>query len=318
MIYDFAEIEKYIPAKVTPNFGALEDTGRRYGEVRELVFNRLSPLPVFWNERTRFLKIRGSLAFAYQAHNYQFSTADLNDFVRYLQDVFGLTLFDAHVTKLEAGVLLEVPFSPEAFFATHLRVKGMKTVPFDFGRYFKSPAFTMKLYDAGRRLKQIVPKEVRNDLQSLYGYNPGANYIRIENHYHKPAICLKQSPILLADLTNEVFQARCRADLLNTYETIVKTPPLLLPEAKKDLTASTIPLIVLKALEGKFGFDAETEVFNFLKTLPKDLLPPEDRKKRSQQLRANFGRITGPASTSTTYDLTDSLREKLYFSGATM
>lgn len=72
MIYDFVEIEKYVQVKVTPNFFFLEDTGIRWPNVTKYAFKGYTDLDFIWNEKTRFLRIRGSLPFAFQGHNVQF------------------------------------------------------------------------------------------------------------------------------------------------------------------------------------------------------------------------------------------------------
>lgn len=205
MIYDFAEIEKYVPAKVTPNFFFLEDTGVRWPNVVKYAFKGHTDLDVLWNEQTQFLKIRGSLAFSFQNHNTHFTQNDFQSSVRFLQNCIGVSLFDAHVNEFEEGVLLEVPFNPEALFNAHLQIKGMKTKPQDYGKYFEDAVLRVKLYDAGRRIKQVVPQSVRNTLQRYFGYKTDAHYIRIENHYKKPSIRFKQSPLLVADLVGAEF-----------------------------------------------------------------------------------------------------------------
>lgn len=64
--------------------------------------------------------------------------------------------------------------------------------PKDYGRYFEDSVTLVKMYDAGRRIKQVVPQSVRNALQTDYGYKPDAHYVRIENHYKKPKFVLNK------------------------------------------------------------------------------------------------------------------------------
>lgn len=310
MIYDFAEIEKYIPAKVTPNFGVLEDTGVRWPNVTKYAFRGHTDLDVLWNEKTRFLRIRGSLAFAFQNHNTHFTQNDFQSSIRFLQNCIGVALFDAHVNEFEAGVLLEVPFNPEAFFNAHLQIKGMKTIPKDYGRYFEDSITLVKMYDAGRRIKQVVPQSVRNTLQTDYGYKSDAHYVRIENHYKKPAIRFKQTPFWVADLLTPDFGERCKLDLLTTYESIMQSA-YQLPTDKKDLSASNIYLLALKQAEGRFGFNAEEVILSLLKTIPEGVLTKEDRKKRRAKIREDFKKLTSADSGKSAFDVSGLLREKL-------
>lgn len=310
MIYDFAEIEKYIPAKVTPNFGVLEDTGVRWPNVTKYSFKGHTNLDVLWNEQTRFLKIRGSMAFVFQNHNFHFTREDFQSSIRYLQSLLGVSLFDAQVNEFEAGALLEVPFNPKPFFNAHLEIKGMKTIPKDYGRYFEDSVVLVKMYDAGRRIKQVVPQSVRNALQTDYGYKPDAYYVRIENHYKKPEIRFKQRSLLVADLLTCEFGERCKLDLLTTYESIMQSA-YQLPTDKKDLSVSALYLLALKEVEGRFGINAEDIILSVLKAIPEGALTKEDRKKRRAKIREDFKKLTSADSGKSAFDVSGLLRESL-------
>ena len=310
MIFDYVEIEKYIPAKVKPNFGYLVDTENVNFGYRKFIFDGMSNLSIYWHEQNRFLRIRGSLPYAFQKHNFNFTNQDVREAGKYLEEFLGLTLFDAMVTTFEAGIWLEVPFRPDAYFRFHERIKSMKTISFDRGRYFEDSILKVKMYDAGYNLKTKTSSDVRFALQSDFGYSEDLN-LKIENHYKKPEIQFKQRPIQLLDLTYEEFTERCKIDLLATYQSIVKTPTMSMPTDKKNLSSSTIPLIALKQLEQKFGFNTEVEILAILKSIPKDVLSSEDRKKRKKQLLENLGKISSPTDGLNLFDVSDLLRKKL-------
>lgn len=310
MIYDFVEIEKYVPAKVSINFDFLKDTGIRWPNVKKYIFRGHTDLDFFWNEATRFLKIRGSLAFAFQSHNTHFTQSDFQSCLRFLGDNIGMNLFDAHVNAFEAGALLEVPFKPEALFNTHLKIKGMRVRPFDHGKYFEDSVIRLKIYDGGRRLKQVVPQSVRNELQRDFGYKPDAHYLKIENHYKRPEIRFKQSRLLVADLVGADFGERCKNDLLITYQSIMQSA-YRLPTDKKDLSASALYLLALKDAEGRFGFDAEELFLSLLKAIPDEVLTKEDKKKRRAKYRQDAGRLSSFTSGKGDFDVSERLREVL-------
>lgn len=311
MIFDYCEIEKYIPCKVKPNFSYLVDTGNVNFGYRKFSFVGLTDLFVYWNEETRFLRITGSFPYAFQKHNFNFTNRDVQEAGKYLQDYLGLTLFDARVNKFEAGLFIEVPFSPDAYMKVHEGIKGMKTIRFERGVYFEDSILKVKLYDAGYNIKTKTTNDVRTALQADFGYSDRLDYLKVENHYKKPEVRLKQRPIQLLDLCCEDFTNRCKLDLLATYQSIIKTPALAMPTDKKNLTSSTIPLIVLKQLEQKFGFNTEFEILAVLKSIPQNILTGEDRKKRRKQLLENLGKISSPISQKTSFDLSELLMKKL-------
>ncbi len=94
---------------------------------------------------------------------------------------------------------------------------------------------------------------------------------------------------------------------MTTYEAIEKIKPLEIPTDKKLLNSSTIPLIVLKSLEQKFGIDVKREIDNFLKSIPKETLPQNDRKQRKRQINSNLKKITSTGGILLDYDLTSKI-----------
>lgn len=230
-----------------------------------------------------------------------------------MQDGIAVSLFDAHVKAFETGALLEVPFKPEGFFNAHLKIKGMKNISQDHGRYFEDAVLRVKLYDAGRRIKQVVRQSVRNRLKTDFGYKPDGNYIRIENHYKRPEIRFKKGPLLVADLVGAEFGERCKNDLVQTYDSIMQRSTYQLPTSKKNLSTSNLYLLAPKEAETRFGFNAEELISSTLKTIPDGVLTKEDYKKRLAKIRKDLKRLTSSTSGKSAFDISEKLREVLGF-----
>jgi len=273
-------------------------------------FEGFKDLSIIWNKETRFLKVEGSLAYTFYGHDFQFSPTDFKNSLRFVQDFVGVSLFDAHVLKFEAGTVLKIHFKPEAFLMAHQKIKGMKTKPFDHGKYFENQVLRFKIYDANRRIQQTLSKSCRNDLQTNFGYEPNANYIKIENHYKKPEIHFKQRPLLVTDLFKPDFQNQLKNDLLTTYQSTMKST-YTLPTTKKELSVSALYLLRLKQVENQFGLNVEEGLLALLKAIPEDVLTHGDRKHRRAKIREDLKRTQSNGTHKSPYDVSELLKENL-------
>ncbi|WP_394990784.1 hypothetical protein [Emticicia sp.] len=189
-------------------------------------------------------------------------------------------------------------------------MQGFKRKEYDKGVYFVDKILKVKLYDAGYRIK-TVPDTFINALKSDIGFKRDTYYIRVENHYLKPQIHFKERNIKLETLFNESFNELCKIDLINTYKSISKMKPHVMPSDKKLLNSSTIILLCLMELSMFYGFDAEKELLSYLKGIPKEFLPTNDRKQRKRLIIENFVKVSMGGSTPE-YDLLEKLQTAFY------
>ena len=306
MIYDFCEIEYHLPDKGRGNFGLFEYTGFIYPKGHLFKAKAFSELNLYWNDRTNWLTLSGSLAFFFQGHNFKFDANALQKGFEFISGMVGCNIFNAHVTTFEAGELLATSHKPQAIFTTHTQIKGMKSKPYELGKWFEDRILRVKLYDAGKRMKKIIDKDIRNQLQADFGYQPDTNYIRVENHYKRPEIRFKQ-PVTLKDLVSDEFQNVVKNDIIQTYQSIMKTPTLILPEHLYKLSASDIYFIVAKELSMQCGVSMEEKIYSVLRSC--NNMTKEDIKARKRKIKADFNRVT---TNQCDYDLEESLRQKLY------
>lgn len=305
MIYDFVEIAYHLSGKVRPNFGLFEPTGFNYPKGHLFKARAFTDLDLYLNERTHWLTIRGSLSFYFQGHNFRCDAKDLKAGIEFLSSVVGANLFGGYVEKFEVGALIETSHKPQQIFTTHTGIKGMKPKPYEFGKWFEDKVLRVKLYDAGKRMKQTIDKGIRNQLQADCGYQPNANYVRIENHHKKPEIRFKQ-PVRVVDLVSERFQETVKLDLLQTYQSIVKTPALILPEHLDKPSTSDLYLMALQEVAMQHGLNVEERINNLLRNCQN--LTKEDVKARRRKIKADLGRVT---TGQCDYDLEEQLRQKL-------
>lgn len=263
-------------------------------------------LEVWHHRETNDLKVKGSLPYFIAGQNFHTDTKDFKNGIEYLSNVLETDLVDSEVRAMEFGTILQTPFSPKDVFNSHIKMTGKKARTFDNGKYFVDSNMKVKLYDAGRNIKLKLDKIERARL-ATFGYDPLANYVKIENHYIRPSIYFMKRNLKLSELLTDQFQDHCKIDLLNTYNSIKKTSQAM-ADNKKHLSSSTIPLLVLMEFEEFLPCKAEELIKRKLKDIPEAILTKEDKKARARQIRDNFRKIK---THKCEYDLRPFLEAKL-------
>ncbi len=266
---------------------------------------------IWLNPGAELLKIKGSIPYLFQGHNFRCSLDTFKKGVGHLTDVLSLDLMGAEMKAFEYGTILEIPFPVEEVLFSHLKILGMKTRAFDYGVYFEDRVLRFKLYDAGKNLKKKLNWQERNRLAQVYGYNPKSNYLKIENHYKNPLSYFKQGVISLEDILRPDFETLCKHDLSEKYKSIMKSKSINL-KSKKQITSSTIPLIVLKEYEDFLPFSAEELIKKKIKSLPSSIMSYEDKKSRRRQIKANFRKLISDQPCQ--YNISDILLNQIFLS----
>lgn len=311
MNLDFIEIAKFIN-KDRINFSYLERNASFQGAER-YSFDRCSKLEVWYFEGIQQLKIRGSLPYWINGHNYYSSLNDWKEGLDYMGGCLGMNLYSGLITAFEFGTIQEIPFDESSFLKNHVAMKGMECREFFkgkklTGKEFHSPSLKVKLYDVNRNIKNKLDKPIQEELRSLFGWNRESHYIKLESHYKKPE-ALFGANLYLDELISESFQIRLQMDLIKTYQNIMKTGKAIIPDKKADINAGTIPLLVLKELEEIHNFKTEDLIKQKLKEIPEDILSPADRKARQRILRENLKKISLRGASE--FDISELLKAKI-------
>lgn len=263
----------------------------------------------FWlNEEYPSIKIKGSIPYFMAGQNFKAGIQDLKSGFEFLGSILDLNLFNAEVKAFEYGTILQIHFNPRYIFDSHIKIQGMKTRAFDYGKYFEDRIMKVKLYDAGKNLKVKLDKNERERLSCSFGYNPQANYLKLENHYKKPSISFKQRIIQASDLIEGPFEQLCKADLLNKYDSIMKTKQVKITD-KKQLSSSTIPLLILKEFEAFLPCKAEDLLKKKIRSIPEGILTKEDKKGRIRQLKSNLKKLE--TVNECEYDISEMLEKQI-------
>ncbi|HMU59466.1 MAG TPA: hypothetical protein PKD42_14435, partial [Chitinophagaceae bacterium] len=88
------------------------------------------------------------------------------------------------------------------------------------------------------------------------------------------------------------------------YQSIMKAKTIELRN-KKQLTSSTIPLIILKEYESLLPCKAEDLIKQKIKAIPAEILTKDDKKSRRRQIGYNWKKITSDSPCK--YDVSELL-----------
>ena len=311
MNLDYIEIIKAI-GKDKLNFSYLQKAASYEGAER-YYFDRCKRIEV-WYHDSGMLKIKGSLPYWLNGHNFYSSLNDWKEGLDYLGGCLNVNLYSGLVSCFEYGTIQEIPFPESIFLHNHIKLIGYQAREYKqgniiTGKEFISPAQKIKLYDVSRNIKNKLDKGIREELSRLYGWDRARHYIKIESHYRKPEALLGGN-IYLYDILSTAMQKRLQMELINKYQSIMKSGKAVIPKQKKDINAGTLPLIVLKELEGIHNFRTEELLKAKLKEIPDTILSPADRKARQRIIRENLKKIS-PLKGISEYDITELLRAKI-------
>lgn len=311
MNLDYIEIAKFM-GKDKPNFHNMEREAL-YPNAERYSFQGCKKIEVWNYPESNQIKIKGSIPYFINGHNFYSSLHDWIEGLEYLQGSMNINIFSGLVTCFEFGTIQEIPFPESEFLLNHIKVKGFQTRDYRkgnilTGKEFDSSSLKIKLYDINRNIKNKLEKPIREEISRLYGWDKEKHYIKIENHYKKPEAYFKGN-LQLNEVLASIFQQSLKNELLNSYQKIMKTGKSIMPQSKADINAGTIPLMILKELESVYNFNTEELIKNKLKAIPEDVFSPSDRKARLRTIRDNLKKI-GLQGISK-YDIIDLLQARI-------
>ena len=261
------------------------------------------------NEATGQLKVDGNFPMFWNGHNLNFPYMDFNDALSFVSDNINVDLFPAIVDEFDHSATFRTLIRPKIVIQNHLDLPGHLTKPEVYGKYFvKKGQEVVKMYDAGRRLKQLHSKPMRERILSSLGIDTNDFLIRFEKKILHPGSYFKRV-LTVNDILKHDFIIQCNQDLMDTYDKILKAGCLQLPRNKKQLNTAILPLIVGKELELVYGFNFLELLIQRISSIDDCILSKEDKKARKKQIRANAKLISKKGVSE--YDLSEQLAESL-------
>ncbi len=315
---DFVKIRKHLTGE-NPGFSYCEkkafvSVGDKYITQSYTLKRQYSEIGISMNEATGQLTVKGNFPKFWQGHNLTFSYPELRKSLEYVSDVLNIDLFPAEVLEFDHSAIVCTLLNPMHVFQNHIRIAGHETKPQKHGKYFvRAGQQVLKMYDAGRRLKQIHSKANREAILKTIGFDPALNQIRIEKKILKPGNYFKKI-ISVNELLKPQFISQCDIELMETYGKIKKLGSIQIPDSKKELSAAIIPLIVARELEELYGFDFAELVKQKISSIDNSILSKEDKKARRRQIKTNLDKISCKGVNP--YDLSEPLAKSLKMASA--
>lgn len=271
-------------------------------------------IQVHYKPESGGLRIKGSLPYFIQGHNFSFSREGFVECVEVLQNLLGVGLWDAEVAEFEYGTIFPVEVQPSLLIRNHYAPSGSHLVQDEKGkdkgsfRWWTDSDKVLKMYDAGKNVKQkLRPKE--RDVLAGCGYNPDKNYIKFEVHYKKPER-ITGRVITLEDLQSTEFVKILNNDIVRKYQELRPMRTLKPQTDKKKLSALDIVVSAFVEEEMNQGVPMEgvkRKVYRYANSA--GCLTTPDKDARKATIRRAFGRLA--ESESSSWDLTEMLQRSL-------
>ena len=315
---DFIEATKQLKPKDKPFLGHLQAEAAYHSGWDKYLLKGCKSIEVWHNEPAGLIRIKGSLAYFFQGHNFSFTSRQFVEATNYVNDILHLNCYDSMVDIFEYGQILEVEDLPRNFIRNHRErpKSGLLQYenPKDRGNFkrWESPEIRLKMYNAGKNIKQKQGLEMQ-ELIRAEGWNPKGNFLKWEAHYKKPEALLNNGRgIMLADLVNPNFNKIFRTDLYNQYNRLMPMGKIEFPNNKKDLSTSDLLMIVLadaNLQEGNTLQEIKKMLFDRINAIPEEVLTEADKKARKRQISALLGKIQ--VCPESKWDLSDKLKAAL-------
>lgn len=314
---DYIALNKHFQDKDKPFFGHCQEIATyRSGEIK---YNLLGcrPLEIYWNESLHRLRLKGSLLYFIQNHNFTYSDSQFREAVDFLERILHCSLWDSNVDEFEYGTIIEVEKSPKEYILHHFandkklsESKNQKSE--NFLRRWEEPNVSLKMYDENRNIKL---KQNKSEIEYVKqaGWNPELHYLKWEAHYKRPHLIFNGGRYLkLADLLNLAFQERFRENLLWQYSRLSPFRTVVPPENKK--LASTGGILLLTLAETLLNDNIPLPkmkkfIYAKINSFSDSVLSPNDKRARKRQIRSLLKRLE--ESDASQWDLSEVLKEKI-------
>ena len=314
---DYIALNKHFQDKDKPFFGHCQEIADyRSGEIKYNILG-CRPLEIYWNESLHRLRLKGSLLYFIQNHNFTYSDSQFREAVDYLERILHCSLWDSNVDEFEYGTIIEVEKSPKEYILHHStndkklsESKNQKSE--NFLRRWEEPNVSLKMYDENRNIKL---KQNKSEIEYLRqaGWNPELHYLKWEAHYKRPHLIFNGGNYLkLADLLNPVFQERFREDLLYQYSRLSPFRTVIPPGNKKQASVGGILLWTLaeKLLNDNIPLPKMKKlIYAKINSFPDSVLSTNDKGARKRQIRPLLKRLE--ESDTSQWDLLEVLKEKI-------
>lgn len=272
-------------------------------------------MEVHWNPDSYSLRVKGSLPYYLQGHNFSFTNKDFIEGIGVIQGLLGVGLWDATLDAFEFGCIFPVEVKPALYIRNHtalpqahlfMNEKGRDKGAF---RWWEDSSKSLKLYDARKNILMKQDLKARVVIQEA-GFNPEGQYLKFELHSKKPHLLNNGRNLMLEELQNPDFLQYLSSTLVEQYHLLQPMRTLIPAQSKKDCTALDIAVAVLVENlmnQGTPIEEARKQVYAYINQA--GCLDKQDKDARKQTFRKAFGKLQ--ESEESQWDLTHKIEEAL-------
>lgn len=278
--------------------------------------NGCNDLELYWYENSNTFKLKGSIAYFIQGHNFKYSNSAFCEAVKTIENILRCYLWDACVDEFEYGKIIKVEYEPKEYIIRHYSNDNKLTMN-EIGKdrgYFKwwgAQNLSLKMYDINRNINNKQSNIGKQTLIDI-GWNPTEHYLKWEVHYKKPHQYFNNGVgIKLYDLVRPAFQTTISNDLIYQYSRLSTMKSIITPNNKKGLTTSDIILLELteNMINNNLSIrETKNKLYSRINKIPKDVLSDSDRKARKRQISSLIKKLKEEKTSK--WDITEKLKEQ--------
>lgn len=312
---DYIQVAKHVWDKDRLFLGHLELEAQYSSGWSKYRLDGCEKLELYWNPETSILRLRGSIMYYWQGHNFSYSKKGFFEAIECINRMLNVNLWASTVQAFEFGVIMEVDHKPKEYIKRHDAFQNENLTKEEKGkdkgnfRWWDDVNVKLKMYDAS---KNILMKQgyKRRTVIEKEGWNPEGYFLKFEAHYKKPEVLNHGKILVLADLVNQKWKAIFKEDLYMQYKRLKPMRTIIKPTTKKDLNCTNILLIgIVNSVLDRGGSieDAKERVYALVNEL--DALNKMDKDQRKRQYKLFLEKIK--ESPESDWDLSEKLEKSL-------
>lgn len=279
------------------------------------ILHGCNDLELYWYNNTNTLKLKGSITYYFQNHNFTYSNTTFIEAIKTIQNILKCKLWDAYVDEFEYGKILEVEYESKEYISKHYS-NDIKLVMNEIGKdrnffkWWKGKNISLKLYDVNKNINNKQDHKGKQILMDA-GWNPLKHYLKWEVHYNKPHLYLNNGiGIKLGDLVKPSFQTLLRKDLIHQYSKLTTMKNLVIPNNKKDL--STADIILWGYAEAMINSNSnintiKKDLYNRINSISDTILSNSDKKARKRNIKSLIEKLS--LEENSKWDISEKLKQ---------
>lgn len=314
---DFIQVTKHLGDKDKLFLGHLEPEAQYSSGWNKYRLQGCEKIEVYWNPYNYILRLKGSIMYYWQGHNYSYSKEGFLNAIEHINRILNVNLWDSIIQAFEYGIIMEVNHKPKEYIKRHYAAQSEKLIMNEKGkdkgnfRWWNDNNVSLKMYDASKNILMKQGQEKRTIIENA-GWNPESNFLKLEAHYLKPEILNQGRGLLLANLMNPQWENVFKEDLYIQYKRLIPMKTIVTPTNKKDLGTSSIILLALAESEINNGTtlqEVKKMLYDKINLISDDILSKADKDSRKRQIKSILDKIK--ESPESKWDLSKKLEEAL-------